>query len=320
MERITEAGPTAPRVAVIVPTRDAARTIEACLASARAQYDASGAPVPVELVVVDNGSTDGTPELAAALADRVIDAGPERSAQRNIGAAAATTADIVGFVDADQLIGATVVAEVTDLLDRAADVGPVVVPEVSAGQGFWASCRALERRLSQGDERTEAARFFPRRVFVDAGGFDEDLTGPEDWELHDRMVAAGWRVGRTRAQVVHDEGRLRLTTCFAKKRYYGRCVPSYRSLPWARRGAFDARRALPDRATVLHAPVRAGGLVVLKAVEGAGIVIGAASARHGGDAPTPPGPGALIGGGDSSPGPSSRSCARPTTLGDVTSS
>src|SRR5689334_15752829 len=69
-----------PLVTFVVPTKNAARTLAACLASVRAQeYDR------VELVVVDNHSTDDTADIAHRYADRVDTLGPERSAQRNHG-------------------------------------------------------------------------------------------------------------------------------------------------------------------------------------------------------------------------------------------
>src|SRR5687768_3411679 len=69
-----------PLVSVVVPTRNSQRTIERCLRSIREQsYPA------IELVVVDNFSTDDTFQISTELADLVISAGPERSAQRNLG-------------------------------------------------------------------------------------------------------------------------------------------------------------------------------------------------------------------------------------------
>jgi len=89
-------------VTVVVPTRNAARTLAACLESLRAQT------TPCRTVVVDNGSTDGTTAIAEEWADVVLHAGPERSAQRNYGARA-YPAPVVGFIDADMVLAPTVV-------------------------------------------------------------------------------------------------------------------------------------------------------------------------------------------------------------------
>ena len=79
------------RVSLIVPARNSARTLAACLESCRTQTHSD-----VEVIVVDNSSTDGTVEIAQALADLTFDQKPERSAQRNRGAAE-STGDIVVF-------------------------------------------------------------------------------------------------------------------------------------------------------------------------------------------------------------------------------
>lgn len=57
----------APMVSVIVRAKDKASTIGRTLASLRRQT------VPVEIIVVDSGSTDGTVDIAAAWADRIIE-------------------------------------------------------------------------------------------------------------------------------------------------------------------------------------------------------------------------------------------------------
>lgn len=271
--------PAAPLVTVVVPTRNSARTIERCLRSVVCQTDRYGRPLPLELVVVDNHSTDGTHAIARRFADRVISAGPERSAQRNLGAATGTAA-VVAFIDSDQILEPTVAFEALELLDGDAELGVVVVPERSFGEGFWARGRSLERRLADGDPRSEAGRFYRRATLDAIGGFDERLTGPEDWELHDRTAAAGWATGRTTAQIDHDEGRISLRASFAKKRYYGRGFVAYRRLPWARRGAFNPRRLALHPTLLWSDPLAVTGLVVLKGVEAAGAGLGIRTGRR----------------------------------------
>lgn len=102
-----KAPPRAGRVSVVVPTRNAERTLRACLESVRAQDHQD-----VQVVVVDNRSTDRTPEIARSLSDVVEQAGPERSAQRNRGIAV-STGDWVMWVDADMVLGLTCVSTAT---------------------------------------------------------------------------------------------------------------------------------------------------------------------------------------------------------------
>jgi hypothetical protein len=124
-------------VSVVVPTRNSMRTLAACLRSIRAQ------DVPVELIVVDNASTDGTYELARELADTAVRGGPERSAQRNAGVRLATAGWIL-WIDADMVLPPTTVSAALATATRdGADA--VAVPEVSVGTGYWTACRALER-------------------------------------------------------------------------------------------------------------------------------------------------------------------------------
>jgi glycosyltransferase involved in cell wall biosynthesis len=208
------------RVSCIVPTRNSAGTIEACLQSLRRQ-----AHPDVEVIVVDNASTDATVERSRALADVVLQAGPERSAQRNAGARAASGEHFF-FIDSDMLLDHEVVGQAVSEVEGGA-LG-VVVPETSFGEGFWARVKALERSCYLGDDTIEAARYVPRAVFERIGGYDEDIAaGPEDWDLHERVRALGGPIGRTRAVIHHDEGRLRLTETMATKFYYGRATDAY---------------------------------------------------------------------------------------------
>lgn len=258
-------------VTVVVPTRNSAVTLEACLASIRAQRG-----VAVELVVVDNHSSDPTRAIAARYADQVLVCGPERSAQRNAGARAGQ-GHVVIFVDSDMVLEAGVVAQAAAELDRCPHLGAIVLPELATGEGFWAACRALEKELYLGDPNVEAARAFRRVALESVGGWDETLTACEDWDLDDRIRAAGWGVGRVEAFTFHLEGRISLRDQFVKKRYYGRWMRAY--LDRGELGRRVTGRALLRRpGRLARSPLRTAGLVVLKSVEATGLVAGAVRA------------------------------------------
>lgn len=262
------------RVSCVVPTRNSIRTIRRCLESLRRQTHDD-----VEIIVVDNFSTDGTAAVGAELADVFVAAGPERSAQRNLGLAAAT-GEIVGFIDSDMYLTAGVAAEVGATFSST-DVGAVVVPEHSCGEGFLAACRAHEKLLYVGNPDVEAARFFRTASVRAIGGYREDLRAGEDWELADRYEAAGHRIGRIESLIHHDDGRISLPEVFAKKRYYGTSFAHYldvRPRDGARRLARPALLASPGR--LARRPLLTAGLLVLKAVETSGLVVGVAAARR----------------------------------------
>lgn len=197
-------------ITIVVPTRNSSRTIESCLASLRQQTK------PCRVIVVDNHSTDDTSRLAAPLAHSILKAGPERSAQRNLGAQA-YPAPMVGFIDSDMVLTPNVVAEAWELIEAGA--AGVIVPETTIGSGYWAGVRAFERSLYLGNSNIEAARFFRWDAFKAAGAFDESLTGPEDWRLTDEIRKIG-PVERTTAIIYHDEGSIGFLEACRKKAYY----------------------------------------------------------------------------------------------------
>ena len=249
---------------VVVPTRNSGRTLEACLRSLRGQS------VACLVVVVDNHSTDETVPIACRYADVVAEAGPERSAQRNVGAAL-TTAPVVGFIDADMVVGASVVEQAIRALQTGA--GGIVVPEHSFGEGFWAAVRQFERSFYRGSDSVEAARFFRRDVFEIVGGFDEAIEpGPEDWDLTIRVrrVAA---VVRIPGEIAHDEGRPTYWRACAKKAYYAAGLRSFvRKHGRASVSALDRPYVRKPWLIFAQGPRLGCGLVALKTGEAVAVV------------------------------------------------
>jgi glycosyltransferase involved in cell wall biosynthesis len=264
-----------PLVSVIVPTRNSARTLEACLLGIRSQVY-----TPVELVVIDNGSSDETCRIASRYADVVESYGPERSSQRNRGARLAR-GDFLMFVDSDMTLSPRVVGDCVDSTHVSGAPG-VIVPEVSIGQGFLARCRALERSCYLGDDKIEAARFFRRLAFEESGGFDESLTAFEDWDLSKR-IAAGRQFPRIVSLISHDEGRLRLGIVLAKKRDYGASFLYY----WRKHGRSSLSQANPvvrmafmrNWRRLLRHPVLTLGFLSLKTLEAGAAIWGVIEAN-----------------------------------------
>ena len=206
-------------VLVVVPTKNSSRTLMKCLQSIKNQS------IECKLIVVDNFSTDGTQEIAKKYADVFIESGPERSAQRNLGAQMSTE-NIVGFIDSDMYLEKDVLFDVVELTEK--DYVSVVIPEKTIGVGYWAKVSAYERSFYNSDDSIEAPRFFIRKVFEESGGWDEDMTGAEDWDLANRSLNFGAR-GRTKSQIIHDEGKVRFFEICKKKSYYAKGLKLYLS-------------------------------------------------------------------------------------------
>lgn len=203
-----------PLVSVIVTTKNEEAHIESCLKSIFSQSYKN-----IEIIVIDNASNDRTKKIAKKFTKLVFDRGHERSAQRNYGAKKAN-GEFLLFIDADMTLTKDVVKQCVELLINEENIGAVVVPEKSVGEGYWTKVKAFERSLYEGDASIEAARFFRKTVFREVGGYDEDITGPEDWDLPKR-IKNKCRTTRIKSYILHDEGNISLLNLMRKKHYYG---------------------------------------------------------------------------------------------------
>ena len=209
-----------PLVSVLVHTKNSQRTIQKHLESIQNQTYKN-----IEIIVVDNNSTDKTREMAKKFTKSIYIFGPERSAQRNFGAKKAK-GDYLLIPDSDMTLHKDVVKECVELLEKFPKVKAVVIPEKSIGKGFWSKCKALERECYFGDETIEAARFFEKNAYWEMGGYDEQITGPEDWDLPLRMKEK-FKIGRINSFISHDEGSLSLLGLMKKKYYYAQKISYY---------------------------------------------------------------------------------------------
>jgi len=211
---------TDPLVSIIVPTRNSGRFLENCLQSIKKQTYPN-----IELIVVDRDSADTTKEIAKKFTDHVLNYGPERSAQRNLGVEQAKGA-YVAIIDSDMELTQRVIEACVRTMNSGAALKGVIIPEESFGQGFWAKCKALERSFYIGNDDIEAARFFTRSTYLEVGGYDETLVAGEDWDLSDRIKAIG-PFARIPELIRHNEGHIRLMTTLNKKLYYARHARAY---------------------------------------------------------------------------------------------
>jgi glycosyltransferase involved in cell wall biosynthesis len=180
-------------VDIVLPCLDEAAALPGVLGRLPAGYRA---------IVVDNGSTDGSPEIAAAHGAQVI-----REPRKGYGAAVhtgieAATSDIVCVLDADgSLDPAALPALVTTVSDGLADLA--VGRRVPVGRGAWpwharagnAVLAAMLRRRGLAVHDIGPARAFGRTDMLALGVLDRGFGYP--LELLLRAAEAGWRVVET---------------------------------------------------------------------------------------------------------------------------
>lgn len=269
-----------PLVSVIVTTRNNHETLEACLTSIAAQTYS-----PLELIVVDNNSSDDTCDIARRYTDKVYTYGPERSAQRNF-AVTKSAGEYVVIIDSDMELGADVVRSCAEAAQSHAEIGGVIIPEESFGVGFWAKCKQLERSFYVGQDAIEAARFFRKDIFTRVGGYDETMTGGEDWDLS-RRVASIARIGRSKVFIRHNEGRLYFGKTARKMYYYAQHAAEYfaknptKSVVTDQSGPLQRYKLFFSQpGKLLKNPVVGMGMLLLKTTEYASGGVGYLRARR----------------------------------------
>jgi glycosyltransferase involved in cell wall biosynthesis len=222
---------TTPRLSVVIACYNSSETLGDQLEALANQP----CPVPWELIVADNGSTDGSAALARSFAGRlplrVVDASTRRGPAhaRNVGVDAAHGAWIA-FCDADDVVAPDWLARVCAAMSRHAFVAGRVDVQLLNPPSLWLS-RAMEQQ--EGLQPASGNRLglphagagnmaIHREVFRRVGGFDEGLRCLEDTDLCWRVQLAGTPLVFDRDLLLHTRLRSTLRGNFAQGRSYAR--------------------------------------------------------------------------------------------------
>ncbi len=221
-----------PRVSIIIPVKDRAADLYNCLTSLqRLDYPQK----LLEIIVVDDGSSDATPQVAEELGALVIKSGAVGGGPalaRNQGAAVAR-GEILAFIDSD----------CTAAEDWLSDLLPGFNDEKLAAIGGWVdgmhhgsaldryeavmSSLNLGRRELSGGAGGDTF-YLPscnllvrKKAFAAAGGFRAELHVGEDVDLTWRLRDAGWKIQYLPSGTVYHAHRSK-TWPFMKRRFdYG---------------------------------------------------------------------------------------------------
>ena len=169
------------RVSLIVPAYNEEFVLPATLQALRDGADALG--LPSELIVVDDGSTDRTAEIAQEMGARVVRVSLRHIAgARNAGGRAAT-GDVLIFVDADTIVSSGILRDAIAAIDAGA-VGGGAGVRYRDGAARWAALvTAVVIWVMRRAKWAAGCFVFVRRdVFDRTGGFDERYFASE--EIH----------------------------------------------------------------------------------------------------------------------------------------
>lgn len=208
-------------VSVVIPTHQRADMVSGAIASVLAQIE-----VDLEVIVVDDGSSDGTATVVCGLAQDtrvryVWQANAGRSAARNRGLALAR-GRFVGFLDSDDQLEPGALAAHLKVHAEHPDLGMsvagyVVVDEhgVAVDERLpWLTGGSLDLADWLFDCYGMPGSVLHRREWLErVGGFDAACEIAEDWDLYLRMASAGCPmafVGRATCRYrQHDQNSIR---------------------------------------------------------------------------------------------------------------
>jgi len=181
-------------ISVVIPAYNASKYLRKCLTHLRAST------APHECIVVDDGSTDDSAEVAREFGAKVIQTGGRRGPAhaRNLGAKSAT-GDVLFFIDSDVCVYPDTVERVVANFKQEPNLDAVIGSYDTEPESpdFISQYRNLMHSFVHQNSRREACSFWSgcgairRDLFIQYSGFDESFDRPaiEDIELGYRLAA-----------------------------------------------------------------------------------------------------------------------------------
>ncbi|MGD9852421.1 MAG: glycosyltransferase family 2 protein [Nitrospirales bacterium] len=188
-------------ISIIVPVYNGGEPFRQCLQSLKSLN-----PPPMEIIIVADGDTDGSSQLAEKFGTYVIklptsSGGPARP--RNIGALQAK-GEYLFFVDADVCVSPDSLRQVTEMFRRFPGLTALIgsYDDAPAAKNFLSQYKNLIHHYVHQQAQQNASTFWGacgvirRKVFMEVGGFDENYRRPsiEDIELGYRLKKAGYEI------------------------------------------------------------------------------------------------------------------------------
>lgn len=153
----------------------------------------------IELIIVDDGSSDDTKEVLAKYSDKIIyyyqeNRGP--AAARNIGVSL-SSGYYVAFLDADDYWDITKLEKSINIFNNSKDVGIVccnlkyidsngnVIHLRRVGD---LSSEQIKSKMYLTSLISPVTAVFKKNIFIEVGGFDQNLRYAEDWDLFFKMT------------------------------------------------------------------------------------------------------------------------------------
>lgn len=213
-----------PLVSIVITTKNEEKNIANCLKSIQEQTYKN-----IEIIVVDNNSTDKTkslchPDRSGRIPLRFFSHGPERSAQRNFGVKKAK-GEYILYLDADMILSKDIIKNCIKRVQNNPDVIALYISEIVIGESYWCKVRRFERSFYNGTV-IDCVRFISKKAFEQVDGFDESMSGPEDWDFDKKIRLLG-KTSLIKTPIYHNEQNFDLQQYLNKKIYYIKSFDRY---------------------------------------------------------------------------------------------
>jgi GT2 family glycosyltransferase len=245
-----EPPPGRPLVSVVMPVRDRADGVADAIGSVRAQTAPSW-----ELIVVDDGSTDGTPEVVEAIAAvdervRLVRNEPGGVSRARNTAIELARGRYVAFLDSDNAWDPDYLRLMSAAMTRdGVRVAHSAIRGTRDGRTWYRLASGGVEELMVDNFIDMNALMVEAELLDEVGGFDESLRRMVDWDLAIRLAQRSRPVLMPFIGVEYDddrEGRDRITT--TELRSWREFIISKHTIDWA---AEQARSRVPGRVSVV---------------------------------------------------------------------